>query len=314
MAFLGVAAQAQQPAQYSLFFMNKYGFNPAYAGLEGVMHATGVYRNQWVGMAQNPRSGQINIHTPYYQWHGGLGLVFENDQAGAYQDNQVRISYNYVRELPTGLLISGGLAAGIVQRSLDGNKLITPDGNYEPGQTDHHDPRLPAGLEVARAPNLQAGIYLAFGPLEGGLAVHNLLNNQIRFGGELSGFTLRRTYLANAEYEISSLESWVLTPALLVKTDLAETQIDIALKAVYNNNLFGGVAFRGYSGKSIDAFVLFGGIKLTPSINFAYAYDATLSALRTVGRGSHEIVLTYRFGRALGVGVPEKIIYNPRLL
>jgi hypothetical protein len=45
-----------------------------------------------------------------------------------------------------------------------------------------------------------------------------------------------------------------------------------------------------------------------------YAYDSTLSSLANVSGGSHELMLVYRLGRAIGVGLPQRVIYNPRLL
>ena len=57
-----------------------------------------------------------------------------------------------------------------------------------------------------------------------------------------------------------------------------------------------------------------GGFKLSEKITLAYAYDLTLSELSQVSNGSHEIMINYNLGKALGKGKPPRIIYNPRNL
>ena len=72
-AFLNLT-WAQQPAQYSLYNLNKFNFNPAYAGLDNSLSVTGVYRSQWVGLPGKPVTQNINAHMPLYffKWRSGL--------------------------------------------------------------------------------------------------------------------------------------------------------------------------------------------------------------------------------------------------
>jgi hypothetical protein len=80
----------------------------------------------------------------------------------------------------------------------------------------------------------------------------------------------------------------------------------------YNDNIFLGASFRGYSKNTQDALAIFGGVKLSPKMKLAYSYDVTLSGLNTIAQATHEIVLQYNLGKEFGKGKLPPIIYNPR--
>jgi len=314
MIFAFLELKAQQTGQYSMFNLNPYAFNPAFGGMEGVVSISGLYRTQWVGASENPVYRHVNAHTPLYQFSGGIGISIDNAEAGAHRHNSLKLSYNYVKVFNRGLIISGGFAAGIMQRSLDGRKLRAPDGSYGGGQIIHNDPRLPVGLETGFAPDLDFGIFAVAGNFEGGISVQHLLGNNIQVNSEFpGGFALRRTINVHAGYTFYMQEDYALEPLLLLKYDQSQLQTDLMLNVKYRNNLSGGLSLRGYNSNSIDAIVLFGGIKISPNFFLGYAYDITLSTLRLNSRGSHEILLRYDLDRPLGEGLREKIIHSPRL-
>ena len=309
------AVWGQQPAQYSLFMNNKYAFNPAFGGLEAQLVATGVYRNQWSGIEGNPNSRQITAHSPVYPLNGGVGILFENDIAGVHRHSKFALSYNYVNVVSDELVLSAGLSVGAVQRVLDGTKIRTPGGIYEGGVIDHLDPRLPNGVETGYAPTVDVGIYAAYDAWEFGIGITNSLNNSIQVNAEVpGGYQMRRTFFINAEYQYEINDELKVVPTILVKTDITKTQIDFGAQFFMQSNFSGGLAFRGYNRTSFDALVIFGGVRLSPYFYLHYAYDATLSSLRNVSSGTHEIMIVYKLGRAVGVGIPQRVIYNPRLL
>jgi hypothetical protein len=72
---LAVPMLGQQAAQYSLYRLNKYAFNPAYAGLDNSLSMTGVYRTQWVSLPGAPVSQHFNAHMPLvHHWRRGIGI------------------------------------------------------------------------------------------------------------------------------------------------------------------------------------------------------------------------------------------------
>jgi len=55
---------AQQDPQFTQYFDNFLHVNPAYAGSSGMLSATAIHREQWVGFAGNLRSTTMSLHTP----------------------------------------------------------------------------------------------------------------------------------------------------------------------------------------------------------------------------------------------------------
>jgi type IX secretion system PorP/SprF family membrane protein len=306
---------SQQAAQYSMFMMNKFNWNPAYAGMENSLVATGIYRSQWQGLPGNPVTQNIGVHLPVSVIRSGFGLNLENDELGARQRTTGSLSYNYQMELGRWGILSAGGSVGYAQRTLDGAALRTPDGDYSPsdGILIHNDDLLPVTAVSGSALTYGAGLYLLTERFEAGLAVRNLTEPVTPVGDALS-IRLSRAFFFNAEghFDLSSMISF--HPALLVRSDLVQTQTDIAALFHYNDNIIAGASFRGYDSNSIDAVAAIVGFKLSDNITVGYAYDFTLSTLNQVSNGSHEVMISYNLNKSLGTGRPPKIIYNPRSL
>ena len=307
-------AFGQQPAQYSLFMMNKLNWNPAYAGLDNSLSATGIYRAQWVGLEGNPITQNVNVHLPLYVFSSGIGVNLENDELGAERRTTGTVSYNY--QLPVGRrgLLAIGLSAGLAQRTLDGSRLRTPEGDYDIDASViiHNDDLLPISQINATATTFGAGLYYYSERFEAGLAVRNLSEPTVDL--DAISLQLKRAFFFNAGGHFDLGGSLSLHPALLIRSDLAQTQTDVAAIFRYNDNIFGGASFRGYNSDNIDAVAFIAGFRLNENITLAYAYDLTLSTLNQVSNGSHEVMINYNLNQRLGTGRPPKVIYNPRTL
>lgn len=314
-AFIIGSGWSQQAAQYTMFMMNKFNWNPAYAGMEGSLVATGIYRSQWQGLPGNPVTQNIGVHLPVNVIRSGFGLTLENDALGARQRTTGTLSYNYQMELGRRAILALGGSAGYAQRNLDGAALRTPEGDYSPtdGVLIHNDDLLPVTGVSGSALTYGAGLYLLTERFEAGLAVRNLTEPIAPVSDALS-IQLSRSFFFNAEghFDLSPMISF--HPALLVRSDLAQTQTDVAALFHYNDNIIAGASFRGYDSNSIDAAAVIVGFRLSDNITAGYAYDFTLSALNQVSNGSHEIMISYNLNKSLGTGRPPKIIYNPRSL
>ena len=311
-------AQAQQATQYSLYMLNKYNFNPAYAGLDNSLSITGVYRKQWVDLPGSPESQNLTAHMPVYILGGGIGINIENDFIGAERTTSAQLSYNYWMPLNKTSLLSIGIGGGLVQKSLDGAELRAPEGEYDPTEPiiEHNDGRLPTSMVNTIVPTVSAGIYLQTEKLDIGISANNLIEStaNLDFQDNTTDIQLKRNYFFIFAYSFEIGNTLTLHPSLFAKSDFNEHQVEISTILRYNDNIFGGASFRGYNSKSIDAVVLIAGFKLNEKVSFGYAYDLTLSDLSNVSRGSHEIILNYNLNKPIGAGVPPNIIYNPRFL
>lgn len=303
---------AQQAPQYSMYFLNPYSFNPAYSGLDESLSITGVFRKQWVQLQGSPINQSLNAHMPWYYMKGGVGLQVENDMLGAERNLSASLSYAYHRNLGNDYTLSLGLAGGMIQKTIDGDKLRAPDGNYE-NIIDHQDDFLPIGKEGAIAPLLNVGLYLKNESLEIGLSANNIIEPFAEYNlNAITQFQFLRNYFIIFAYEIELGSRFQMKPSLFLKTDFIEFQTDISSIFTYNDNIFAGASLRGYSKNTFDAVVLTAGMRITENITLAYAYDVSISSLRTYNKGSHEVLLNYNLRKQFGGEKPVKIIFNPR--
>lgn len=305
-------AWAQQPSQYSLYMFNRMAYNPAYAGLDNSLSTTGVFRRQWVNLEGSPTAQHLNLHAPLYFLSSGLGFSLENDELGLERNLAMRVAYNYQLNLNNGIL-SIGIGGGILQKTLNGSGIRTPEGDYIDGSTiNHRDNFLPIGQVAALAPTFEFGIYYKSEQLEIGISTRDIVAQPIEF----TDFTIRpiRSFFFTASSSFELNRSLVLRPSVFVKTDILQTQMDFSALFTYNDNITLGTSFRGYSRTTIDALAIIGGLKLNDKTNVFYSYDVSLSQIKLANSGSHEIMLNYNLNKSIGKGRPPKIIYNPRFL
>ena len=317
LSFIALSLWGQQPAQYSLYMLNKFNWNPAYAGLDNSLSMTGVYRDQWTGLdglpgGGSPQSANLSIHAPVYFLGGGMGLNVENDAFGPEKWTSATLAYNYQLNLNSGNVLSLGFSGGVIQREIDGAKLRTPEGNYLDNVFDHNDPILPIGLETAVVPTFNAGVYYQSEAFEAGLSVRHLTEASAEFSTLRLSLVRNYFLMLGGNFEVG--RSFSVHPSILVQSDVTQTQVDFSTLIRYNENVFAGASLRGYNPNSLDAVAIIFGFKLSEKLTLGYAYDLTLSNLNTVSNGSHEIALNYNLNTIIGKGRPPKIIYNPRSL
>ena len=311
---ISLPAISQQDYQFSQFSFNKLIYNPATAGKDDALNATAFYRNQWVGLPGHPITQSIAVSLPLYRISSGVGVSFINESAGVERNMEIKAAYAYLFNTGNGIL-SFGINAGIIQKNLDGDKLITPDGIYQDNvQLDHNDPLLPDNKVSALAPDLGAGVYFANQRFNIGVAVNHILEPKVSF--ELKNgnteFQYNRHLNLIAGYKFRISRAIEIQPSILAKSDLAVHQLDINTLVIYNRNFWGGLSFRGYNNNSKDAVIGMIGMNLTNKISFGYSYDFNLSALQSANSGSHEVFLNYRL--PIERQSQGKIINNPRFL
>lgn len=307
---LGFIVSGQQLSRYSMPWLDPVQFNPAYAGLDNSLSITGTYRSQWNALEGAPVGQRLSAHLPVYYLSGGFGVEVELDGLGARNLNSFGLSYNY--QLVRGQSIwSVGLSARMLQLSLDGAALRTPSGNYEdPNTIIHNDDLLPTNQVNNSSVALGLGVFYQSPSLEGGISARNLNAPVIAFPG--LDYGLGRQYHAYLQLKLDVLSNWEVLPVAYAVSDGTQTQISGGARFRYQENIYAGLVYRGHSGPTSDALVITGGFNLNEKLTVAYAYDLTLSQLRSVEDGSHEITLKYNLRKRIGAGVPPPIIYYPR--
>lgn len=310
---LGLAAtgRAQQTALYSQYMTNYYLLNPAAIGTEADINLKAGYRNQWVGFEGAPKTYYLSGHTSLSQKgrsfkrmktkpsHAVGGYVY-NDQAGPVSRTGLNASYAYHIPLSRHVYNSVGITAGIQQYVFNVHKVrLAENSNGE-------DPVTMGGSRRAYLPDLSLGYYIYSKDFYAGLSLAQAIGFKIfdhELDDALKGNKLYRHLFFSAGYTYALNRQLSLQPSTLLKyANAAPLQADLNLRAIYNFNNrlrsdFDDEIWMGLSYRSGDALVGLFGLQFMEQYQLSYAYDFTLSALRTYSAGSHEIVVGYRIAR-----------------
>lgn len=288
--------------------MNKYYFNPAYAGLDRSLSVTAGLRSQWSQLPGAPKTQFVNAHLPLYALNGAAGFALVNDALGPFQRTSFTMSYNYVLSSEYGLF-SGGFRLGGQRIGLDNTALITPDGFYSDQIFDHQDPILNESFQQGFTPVWSLGVYFAQNLFEGGITIDQLGGTGISAGG--TNFNEHVTISAFGSYQYPITEQLSVEPNVFIKTDGTSTQLDIGVMG-YFEQFIGGFSFRGYNANSIDALGVIAGLRVSNNVRVSYSFDLGLSNIRTFHDGTHEFLVHYNLNKPIRTGELPRIIYNPR--
>ena len=301
---------AQQAPQHSLYMIDQYNINPAYAGFDRSLSVNLNYRGQWTGLEGNPVQFYANGHLPIYLLNGGAGFSLRRDRTGLINRTEVSISYNTVISQQYGTFSIGG-RLGLQQSRLTGDQLITPEGEYISQVIfTHNDPILPENRISSILPTWTIGAFFRNNYFDAGLTITDFVPNRISIGDT----GIANNKLASLYTQISLIiRDLEVKPSLLIKSDLNVHQTDLSL-IVKSGSVFGGGSIRGFNSTSLESFVIIGGIKLNDHYTLSYSYDVGINEIRTVSQGSHEIHINYNLNKLIGIGLPPEIIYNPRNL
>ena len=114
--FIGIlviftSLSGQQPHVYNQFFMNPYIYNPAYAGVDGHSVLFGMYKQQWLNIAEGPKLSHITFHTPL-PGGIGLGVAAFNDEQGPLTSSVGKISSSYLINIDRKHFLRFGMSLG----------------------------------------------------------------------------------------------------------------------------------------------------------------------------------------------------------
>jgi type IX secretion system PorP/SprF family membrane protein len=281
---------AQQDAQLSMNTFNRLAINPAYAGSNKAVCGTLFYRQQWAGFDGAPQTGLVSIDYGRVLG-GGVGLTIDQDRIGFQKTLKAKVAYAYQKYLNLGTL-GIGLDAGMIQQSIspsaDSRGFVSPDGK----QTDA---AIPWGGTSVATYDIGLGLYYYTRKFYVGVSTTHLPDqfSNVAKAGTLNGsynLAPARHYYVMAGYTFKPDPMWEITPSILTKSVLASTQVDANLLVRWNKKLFFGGSYR-----INDAVIAMAGLDMsfTPQLSgkFGYAYDVTLSNIKTYSSGSHEIMM-----------------------
>lgn len=271
-------ARAQQDPQYTQYMYNMNVVNPAYAGSKESLSFTGLYRNQWSGIDNNPVTFTFSAHSPVGE-KVGLGLSAIRDELGPVTETNIYADFSYTLQLSSSIKLALGVKAGATLHDVGLAGLELQDPN---------DPFLSENINNTY-PNIGAGAFLYADNFYLGVSVPNLLKsvhldaNGMKFGSETNHF------FATAGYVFQLNDNFKLKPSVMVKTAFdAPLSYDVNLNALFFDRFELGASYRNE-----DSFSGLVGFQVNENIRIGYAYDHVMSDLKGLGPASHEVVLTF---------------------
>ena len=275
----------QQIPQLTQFMINDYAINPAIAGMNDYYQIKTSVRNQWVGIEDAPKTTLLSIYGKSNDRVGLGGLVF-NDQVGPTSRAGANLTYAYHINLSQSIKLSLALSGGFTQFKIDKE-------NWNVSNPD--DPLLSGGEIVNLVPDATFGFniysednwYL-------GASVPQLLNSELILTDDNDNVTLDANLARHINvmglYNMKINYYWDIQPSILFKSVLEQSQLDIGMKTIYNDNLWIGMDYRNNG--DISALL---GFYIQDRYIVGYSYDIPNPEISSYTSGSHEFMFGITF-------------------
>ncbi|MBB6463916.1 PorP/SprF family type IX secretion system membrane protein [Flammeovirga kamogawensis] len=282
---------AQQTTLYSQYMFNGMTINPAYAGAQGGLNASFIYRQHWTGVGGSPNTSTLAIDAPIGSKRMSVGGIFSQDKIGATTTQNMNIMAAYRLPLGNGTL-SFGLEGGFNNVSVNFADL-----------TSHlPDPSLPNERVARMSPNFGAGLFYNTDKYYIGFSVPRLIQSDLGDPNSTLVVEEQRNYFLTGGYAFEVNHILVLKPNVLIRyTDGAPLQADINLNALLQEWLWLGVSYR-----TQESVAFITEIQLNKTFRLGYSYDLVTNSASNITQGSHEFMLNIFFS-----GKKDKIL-TPR--
>ena len=322
-------AEAQQRPYYTQYILNNYIINPAVAGIENYWDVKMSNRLQWVGLQDAPVSTYLTIQGPLHRdaydrenptsfhapgenprgtayWenyttepaHSGVGLTVLNDVTGPLNRFELAGTYAYHVGLAPHLNLSVGITAGFSQMSLDASKLSF---------ATTIDPAVGTSSIINRLkPDISAGTWLYGKDFFAGISCQQIIPDNLTFSDNAvsvqTGKLIPHTFF-ELGYRTMLDEDISFIPSIQVRyINPLPLGFDLNFKFQYQDFLWAGASYRNNSGYAVML-----GVNFSRFMNFSYSYDYSTSALNTVSKGTHEILIGFMLNNKYGDWCPRNL-------
>ncbi len=283
---------SQQDPLSSQYMFNILTYNPGAAGTSGMICATAMNRQQWVGFKGAPSTTVFNISAPVSPFgiKSGVGLVVESDNVGFDKNINLSASYSYLMDVGPGKL-GIGINLGMLNTTLNPNWQIPSGDAHTPVSGD---PLIPENKESYVAFDAGLGFFYRTERYYGSLSVTHINQPKIKFT-KGQPYISRHYYLTGGYTLQLPSPSLELLPSFFAFSDGKVFQYSLTSLVRYNKKVWGGVSYRAG-----DALIGIVGLELFNGIRLGYSYDFTISDVRKNSSGSHEFMINYCFDLSLG--------------
>ncbi len=307
-----ISANAQQDPYYSHSNWNKQSFNPAVAGeKDDYTCVTLVGHKQWFGYQDqtfvNRETGE-NIEAisgvapqtfnvvattqlrSINRTFGGIGISMTDDRLGYTKSSSIRMQGAFFIPMQRSQRLSIGVDMGLQSFGFNNPSFRARQLN---------DPRIPTGSITDTKPDVGIGVYYlspnGFGAIRnvkiGGSVTHLNASTHSLVGKDFSlRYDLVPHYYFHSEVSYRVPNGLTkITPFLLLKYN-SELQADFNVIGERNSRFSYGLGYR--QGGNSDALTIFLGIREN-NVQVGYSFDKTISSIRNVSSGTHEIAVRW---------------------
>ena len=303
----------QQLPLYSQYAYNKYLINPAHAGSDGFTSFTASAREQWIGYDGAPRTYSISFqarvlkdeyklkknifgntkYRPKTDGKVGFGAYIYSDNNGLVHRTGIQTSYSYHTWIQDYTQLSFGLGLSAYHMQIRANEQSFEDPN-EPWLND----QMRRGIIV---PDVDFGVYLLNPHYDIGFSALQLFGANIKLGQDYEkyrNYWMDRHYYLFGSYTFESGVKFYFQLQLLLKiSEQLRPQLDMGCTYIYDNKFWLGLHYRTES-----AIIATARFKVWPSkvmlhtLYVGYAFDYTTNKIQQCTYGSHEVVISLKFG------------------
>lgn len=281
---LALPAAAQHSMLTSNYLFNLFAINPAYAGQKGALDATMFYRKQWAGFTGAPETFGAMGHMEIRPKNFGVGLQVVSDKIGLYNNTKLNAAFAYKLRFDKNNSLAFGLSPGFQRTVTDWNKLVTSqegDGTFN--QTFQPQSLFTSG----------AGLFFSNRKCFVGLSTPNIIGiSEKDLGTEVN-------LIGGYVFKVSDALS--IKPSLLLRgIQRSPQQFDLSVSAYIQKVVGVGLSYRNK-----ESMIAFAEVLIKKQLKIGYAYDAGIGKLRRYNAGSHEIMISYFFGKTTNAPSPR---------
>lgn len=273
--------QAQQMPIQTQYFLNPYVYNPAFVGNEGYTEVFFTHRRQWVGVDGAPFSSTFSLHLPT-QGRLAFGANISTARQGLLNVSGGMATVGYTVQLSHNQFFRGGISLGFRNVKIDQGEI---------NASNPVDPAFGSNFNNHTGIDGKLGINYQIGGLTLGAAMENPFRRANELDADKPDINPLDQLVFSGAYRIN-LQGAVIEPQLLYSRPKdSQAQME-ALATLFLRDLFwvGGSYRHGY-GPSI-----FAGFRVAEVARVSYGYELASQQVDGFGMGSHELMLSYRFG------------------
>ena len=274
-------ANAQQDPNFTLYNFNMNIINPAFAGVKDSPELNLVYRNQFLGIDDSPRTISLAYSKPLAK-NLGFGISIINDQVFVLSQTDVAFDLSYKIKLSEKTNLYFGMKAGGGFTNIDLTKISASqvDGLFTKNQS-FFNPHLGAGINIENKK-----FYIS-------ISSPNFLKGERyeKQGNTPAAAVENAHFYIGGGYHFAINDNLRLTPRFMMRSvDGAPASYDAGASMDIKEKFTVGANVRINETASI-----YGLIKVIEKIKFGFSYDITTSDVTTVNDGgSLELILKYQ--------------------